>query len=81
VSTPEEDIRECFCHQIRFEVGLINELADMRMNGCEPPLNAAIVAAAARRTEIRRTLELAREDGCCWRGCSALPEHRPPGHG
>lgn len=41
---------------------LVEELVELRMGGCEPPLDGPVVLAAADRVAIRRALELARRD-------------------
>ena len=62
--TPEEGPRDSFRLQPLWQVGLIDELVEMRMSGgCEPPLSGAVVEAAAKRVRIRWVLELARRDG------------------
>lgn len=56
-------MRESFRLRLLWEVGLIDELVDMRMSGYEPPLCGAVVEAAAKRVTVRWALELARRDG------------------
>jgi hypothetical protein len=49
-------MRESFRLQLLWQVGIIDELIEMRMSG-------AVVEAAGKRVKVRWALELARQDG------------------
>ena len=46
MSSREDDTRKGFRRLLPFEVGMVEELVDLRMSGYQPPLNAAVVQAA-----------------------------------
>jgi hypothetical protein len=62
VSCSEDNLRQGFGDLLRFEVGIVDELVDLRLSGYEPPLNAAVVQAAANRVKIRWVLAMASQD-------------------
>jgi hypothetical protein len=69
-----EAVRESFTRL------LIDELVDLRMDGCEPPLDRLVVIAAADRLHIREALRLARRDRrwvLAWLLARYLPDIRP----
>jgi hypothetical protein len=62
VSSPEDNLCQGFGDLLRFEVGIVDELVELRLSGYEPPLNAAVVQAAGKRVKIRWVLEMVRQD-------------------
>lgn len=57
MSTPGDGLRDSFQRL------LIAELVELRVTGCEPPLDQDVVVAAAERVYIGAALGLARRDG------------------